>query len=153
MSSPRVVLGPMRLPFLLLTPCCVLLGIGTAARTTAQVNLAHAALVLVGALAAHISVNSLNEHFDFTSGLDLRTTRTPFSGGSGTLPANPEAARGALATGLVALVITALIGIYFLIVCRRVVRWDWLRSPSQRRLLWVHFGIATTQKSWCPSCA
>ena len=45
-------------------------------------------LALAGGLLAHISVNALNEYLDFTSGLDLTTLRTPFSGGSGTLPAN-----------------------------------------------------------------
>ena len=42
-------------------------------------------LVLVGGTAAHISVNALNEYLDFRSGLDARTVRTPFSGGSGAL--------------------------------------------------------------------
>jgi 1,4-dihydroxy-2-naphthoate octaprenyltransferase len=76
----------------------------------------YAVLAFLGALAAHISVNALNEYYDFKSGLDLRTRRTPFSGGSGTLAAHPEAARTALRTGLVALAVTALIGIYFMFV-------------------------------------
>jgi 1,4-dihydroxy-2-naphthoate octaprenyltransferase len=106
----------MRLPFLVLPPACVLLGVGTAAWTHGEINVLHALIVFVGSLAAHISVNALNEYFDFRSGLDFRTQPTPFSGGSGTLPANPEAARSALLTGLVTLGLTALIGIYFLIV-------------------------------------
>jgi 1,4-dihydroxy-2-naphthoate octaprenyltransferase len=56
----------------------------------------------------------LNEYFDFQSGLDMKTRRTPFSGGSGTLPENPEMARSALYLGLVAAGISALIGIFFL---------------------------------------
>jgi len=120
-SSPTgpglpAILGPMRLPFLILTPACVLLGIGTAAWSRAPINGLQVALVLIGAVAAHISVNVLNEYFDFKSGLDLTTQRTPFSGGSGTLPGNPKAARSALVTGLVALAITILVGIYFLVV-------------------------------------
>jgi 1,4-dihydroxy-2-naphthoate polyprenyltransferase len=113
MNSPKGLLGPMRVAFLVLPPVCVLLGVGTAAWSGGPVNLVHVALVLVGALAAHISVNALNEYFDFKSGLDLRTVRTPFSGGSGTLPADPAMARSALNTGLIALAITGVIGLYF----------------------------------------
>jgi 1,4-dihydroxy-2-naphthoate octaprenyltransferase len=94
----------------------VLLGAGTAAWTNGPINAIHLVLVFIGALAAHISVNALNEYFDFKSGLDLRTMRTPFSGGSGTLPANPAMARTALNTGLIALAITSLIGLYFTFV-------------------------------------
>jgi 1,4-dihydroxy-2-naphthoate octaprenyltransferase len=106
----------MRLPFLVLPPACVLLGVGTAVWTRGEINVFHAIIVFVGSLAAHISVNALNEYFDFRSGLDFRTQPTPFSGGSGTLPANPEAARSALITGLVTLGLTALLGLYFLVV-------------------------------------
>jgi 1,4-dihydroxy-2-naphthoate octaprenyltransferase len=116
MTALKVLLGPMRLPFLLLTPCCVLLGIGTAAWKSAQVSVFRIVLILIGAMAAHISVNALNEYFDFKSGLDFRTQRTPFSGGSGTLPAHAQAARLALATGLTTLAITGVIGIYFLTI-------------------------------------
>jgi 1,4-dihydroxy-2-naphthoate octaprenyltransferase len=106
----------MRLPFLVLPPACVLLGVGTAVWTQGRISLYYAILAFIGAVAAHISVNTLNEYHDFRSGLDLKTQRTPFSGGSGTLPAKPEAARSALTTGLVTLTIAGLIGIYFLLV-------------------------------------
>lgn len=116
MKDLKHLLGPMRLPFLVLPPACVLLGVGTAVWTHGQINVWHAILAFIGAVAAHISVNALNEYYDFRSGLDLKTRPTPFSGGSGTLPANPEAARTALTTGLVTLALTALIGLYFLTV-------------------------------------
>ena len=111
-----VILGPMRLPFLILTPACVVLGAATAVRSGAQVNLYYLSLAFVGAVAAHISVNALNEYHDFKSGLDFNTQPTPFSGGSGTLPKSPDKAHIALLTGLVSLAITALVGIYFLSV-------------------------------------
>jgi len=103
----------MRLPFLVLTPACVLVGLGTAVWTTGKVSVLHFALALIGAICAHISVNAFNEYFDFQSGLDGRTARTPFSGGSGTLPANPAAARKALAVSVITLLLTAAIGLYF----------------------------------------
>jgi len=105
----------MRIPFLLLTPACVLLGVVTAFWTCGHVNVLYISLVFIGALSAHISVNSLNEYFDFKSSLDFKTKRTPFSGGSGTLPENPNMARHALGTGLITFGITASIGIFFLI--------------------------------------
>ena len=71
-------------------------------------------LVLVGAVSAHICVNAFNEYFDFKSGLDAKTQRTPFSGGSGTLQAHPELERTALVLCLVTLGITALVGVFFL---------------------------------------
>ena len=79
----KTILGPMRLPFLILTPACVFLGVATAYRTNGSVDLFNVLLALLGALAAHISVNSFNEYSDFKSGLDEKTSRTPFSGGSG----------------------------------------------------------------------
>ncbi len=115
-ATPQALLGPMRLPFLILAPACVLLGIGAAFYRSGRVDLLQAVIVLIGAVAAHISVNALNEYFDFRSGLDLRTQRTPFSGGSGTLAAQPAMAPKALATGLVAMAVTAVVGLYFVFV-------------------------------------
>jgi 1,4-dihydroxy-2-naphthoate octaprenyltransferase len=108
------IFGPMRLPFLILNPACVALGAATANFSGRSINPWHLILVLIGAICAHISVNALNEYDDFKSGLDFKTQRTPFSGGSGTLPQNPDMARYALVTGMISLVIAALIGIYFL---------------------------------------
>ncbi|MGB7065006.1 MAG: prenyltransferase, partial [Syntrophobacteria bacterium] len=87
-----VIFGPMRLPFLILTPACVMLGAATAAWSGSELNLYYLALTFVGAVAAHISVNALNEYDDCKSGLDFNTQRTPFSGGSGTLPQSPDKA-------------------------------------------------------------
>lgn len=113
MKDFKFLLDPMRLPFLILTPACVVLGLATAIWTSGQVNWFHFFLVLIGALSAHISVNTFNEYFDFNSGLDAKTTRTPFSGGSGMLPENPEMGKAALIMAWVFLAITGVIGIYF----------------------------------------
>ena len=95
MKNFKFLLDPMRLPFLILTPACVVLGLATAIWTSGQINWFHFVLVLIGALSAHISVNTFNEYFDFKSGLDANTKRTPFSGGSGRLPETPEIAQPA----------------------------------------------------------
>lgn len=110
----QTVLQTARGPFLILTPVCVLTGIGAVAASGDSISLTALLLVLTGALCAHISVNALNEYLDFRSGLDLHTRRTPFSGGSGALPRNPGAAGPVLAFGVVTLLITVLIGLYFL---------------------------------------
>src|SRR4030042_859157 len=113
MTGIKDILGPMRVPFLILEPACVLVGVGTAAFSGAHLNLWHVLLVLLGAVCTHISVNAFNEYDDFRSGLDTRTQRTPFSGGSGTLQADPKMAKTALTTALVTLGIVTLTGIYF----------------------------------------
>ena len=116
MDKPVFHPGPMRAPFLVLTPACVVLGLGTAVWTSDNVSALHFAIALVGALAAHISVNAFNEYFDYRSGLDFKTRRTPFSGGSGTLPARPELARGGLVMAVVALAMVCAAGTYFFLV-------------------------------------
>lgn len=123
MKSLKLLLGPMRAPFLVLAPACVLLGVGTAIYGHAAFKVGYLLLVLIGAVAAHISVNSLNEYFDFRSGLDFKTMKTPFSGGSGTLPAQPGMARTALEMGLIALAVSGIVGLYF------TARWGWPILP------------------------
>ncbi len=104
----------MRVPFLLLTPVCVALGAAAAYFGQGAFRADWFLLALAGGLCAHISVNAINEYEDFKSGLDLRTTRTPFSGGSGTLPGNPEKAHWAAAIGGATLLLTILVGVFFL---------------------------------------
>ena len=116
MRKLKHLLGPMRVPFLILTPACVLLGVGAASWSSGEISILYLLLTFIGAVSAHISVNALNEYFDFRSGLDSMTERTPFSGGSGTLPGRPEMARSALNTGLITLSVTGLIGLYFLYI-------------------------------------
>jgi len=113
MKNFKFLLDPMRLPFLILTPACVVLGLATAVWTEGAVNWLHFLLVLVGAVSAHISVNAFNEYFDFDSGLDEKTQRTPFSGGSGRLQQNPELGKPALFMAWSFLGLVAVIGIYF----------------------------------------
>lgn len=117
MSDRLAWLGVIRGRFLLLALACVALGVAVALQTRALDGafLADALLVLLGALAAHAAVNALNEYGDYRSGLDLRTARTPFSGGSGTLVAAPQHLGKALLLGLGGVALTAGIGLYFLI--------------------------------------
>lgn len=116
MNKFKSLLGLMRLPFLVLSPVCVAIGVGTAHWQTGIINWWHVLLVLIGALSAHISVNTFNEYFDFRSGLDARTQRTPFSGGSGTLPTDPKLEKTALVLACTAFSITTAVGLYFVLL-------------------------------------
>ena len=58
-------------------------------------------------------MNAFNEYSDFRSGLDLHTHRTPFSGGSGSLPAAPGYVSWALAWAVLSLALAVVIGLYF----------------------------------------
>ena len=79
-------------------------------------NLFYAILALVGLLLCHSSVNILNDYFDFKSGVDLKTRQTPFSGGSGLLPAGRLKPRQVLWYGTICLILAVPVGIYFTIV-------------------------------------
>ena len=61
----------------------------------------------------HAAVNALNEASDMATGIDLRTTRTPFSGGSGTLPAGRLSVRATRVFAYTCAVIGGLIGGWF----------------------------------------
>jgi len=120
MNDLKALLGPARVPFLTLPPVVTLLGLASAVwRTGGHVHYRYFWLALLGGLAAHISVNALNEYYDFKTGLDELTQRTPFSGGSGTLQRRPDLATKALWLGILSALIVILIGVFFLW------RWGW----------------------------
>ncbi len=110
----KTVVQSMRFPFLVLTPVCIFLGVSTVIANQTNISLLSLVLALLGALLAHISVNTLNEYFDFKSGLDLITIRTKFSGGSGALPQNPEMLSTVLTVGIASLIATVMIGFFFI---------------------------------------
>jgi 1,4-dihydroxy-2-naphthoate octaprenyltransferase len=78
-------------------------------------NPLYALLTFAGALCLHASVNVLNDYFDFTSGIDLATTPTPFSGGSMMLPSKLLTPKSVLSGGLLFLAIGTAVGAYFVV--------------------------------------
>jgi 1,4-dihydroxy-2-naphthoate octaprenyltransferase len=110
----KTLIKAARLPFLALTPICILYAYSLAQIGHVEVSLSNTFVILVGALAAHLAVNLLNEYQDFQSGLDLITIKTPFSGGSGALPNDPTNARIVLFAGVLCLVVVTIVGIYLL---------------------------------------
>jgi 1,4-dihydroxy-2-naphthoate octaprenyltransferase len=79
-------------------------------------HLGHAILAFIGLLLCHISVNVLNDYYDYKSGIDLKTRRTPFSGGSGFLPAASLKPEHVFRFGLACFLLAVPIGVYFVLV-------------------------------------
>lgn len=104
----------IRAPFLPLSIVLAFLGAAMAWYDGAF-HIGHALLAGFGILMAHISVDVLNEYFDFKSGIDLNTEKTPFSGGSGALPQGLLSAKQALWLGMGSFIVLIPIGAYFVL--------------------------------------
>jgi 1,4-dihydroxy-2-naphthoate octaprenyltransferase len=100
--------------FLLLSVVLAFLGVSIA-WYDGYFHLGYALLTFLGLLLCHISVNVLNDYFDYESGIDLETKRTPFSGGSGILPTARLKPRQVLWLGLGSLILAVPIGVYFVV--------------------------------------
>jgi 1,4-dihydroxy-2-naphthoate octaprenyltransferase len=101
-----------RPPFLLLTPITYSVGIASA-YIVGSFDVFRALLGLVGVLLAHISINVINDYFDYKSGLDFTTKPTPFSGGSGMLISGTLQAKDVYRFAMGSLIIGSAIGLYF----------------------------------------
>jgi 1,4-dihydroxy-2-naphthoate polyprenyltransferase len=101
--------------FLILSIVLTFLGT-TIAWYDGNISIWHAILAGIGLILTHASVNILNDYFDFRSGIDLAVKRTPFSGGSGILPAGFLTQRQVLWLGIACFILAIPIGIYFIIV-------------------------------------
>jgi 1,4-dihydroxy-2-naphthoate octaprenyltransferase len=115
--SLKVWIQEVRPQYLLLPVVLILIGTTEAIwENGGTISYLYAVLALFGLCCAHASVNVLNDYFDFKSGVDLKTLKTPFSGGSGILPAGKMTARQVLWYGLVLFFLTIPIGIFFTVV-------------------------------------
>lgn len=100
--------------FLMLSPLCAGLAVTSAWYDGHAPGGLAILLVLLAVLLAHAAVNLFNEHHDFASGLDATTVRTPFSGGSGSLPRHPGAAEVVRRAAFACLAGVVAIGTWFL---------------------------------------
>jgi len=100
--------------FLLLSPILSFLGMSIALYN-GSFNTLYFILAAVGLVLLHASVNTLNDYSDYKTGVDLKTRRTPFSGGSGFLPSRLLKPSTVLKIGLGSIILAAPIGIYFLV--------------------------------------
>jgi 1,4-dihydroxy-2-naphthoate octaprenyltransferase len=112
MAGIKEYAGVARAPFLLLPPTLVAAGAAAAAWDGAF-SWARTLLAVFGLVVLHMAVNILNEWSDMRTGIDLETKRTPFSGGSGTLPAGGMDSKTALVFGLVCSGLGLAIGLWF----------------------------------------
>ena len=108
----RSFAGVARAPFLLLPPTLVASG-AAAAAWDGSFSWLRTLLAGVGLVALHMAVNIFNEWSDMRTGIDLHTDRTPFSGGSGTLPAGGMSTRTAFFFGVVCSAVGLAIGLFF----------------------------------------
>lgn len=114
MSPSRLApyLGVARANFLLLPVTLVAAGAAAAAWDGAFSWMATLGAT-VGLVLLHAAVNALNEASDMTTGIDLMTERTPFSGGSGTLPAGRLSVGATRAFAYACVAVAAVIGAWF----------------------------------------
>jgi len=112
MSRLPAYLGVARAPFLLLPVTLVAAG-AAAGFYEGHFSAPRTLLALVGLVALHVAVNVFNEVSDMRTGVDLHTSRTPFSGGSGTLPGGLLDVRSARVFGTVAALVGLAIGAFF----------------------------------------
>ncbi len=78
-------------------------------------NIGTAVLAGIGLILAHASCNTLNDYFDYKSGVDKVTNITPFSGGSGIIRQGLLTPREVFWFGTICLLIDVPIGLYFCI--------------------------------------
>jgi len=108
----KIWLLETRPQFLILDIVLAILGTSVAA-FEGYFNLSYALLGLLGLILIHISVNALNDYFDFKSGIDLVARRTPFSGGSGMIPAQKMKPCEVLCLGIVSFIMAVTVGVFF----------------------------------------
>ncbi len=114
MSKAGAFFGVARAPFLLLPVTLIVCGAG-AASFDGAFSWSRSLVALVGLVALHMTVNIFNEVSDYRTGIDLETERTPFSGGSGTLPTGGITPRTATIFGTVSAGVGAGVGVWFLL--------------------------------------
>lgn len=114
MSRMKTWLMEIRAPFLLVTLVSVLVAVSVAVYQSYHINALYLGLAFLGALLSHVAVNVFNEYFDYKSGVDFKTTKTPFSGGSGVLPAGLLNPRSVYVLGISCVAAIVAIGGYFI---------------------------------------
>lgn len=112
-----------RPPFLLLSVILVILGTSVAVYD-GFFNPLYFIVTIAGLVLAHISVNVLNDYFDYKTGIDLETKRTPFSGGSGLLAEGLLSPPSTMKFGLACFLLAIPLALYLLITV------GWLLLPT-----------------------
>jgi 1,4-dihydroxy-2-naphthoate octaprenyltransferase len=95
----------------------ILVSLGTAiAAYEGFLNWGYFFLAMIGSILVHMTVNVINDYYDYVDGIDLNTQRTPFSGGSGVLTSNLLKPKQAFWFATICLLVAMGIGFYFVMV-------------------------------------
>jgi len=109
-------LKAIRIRFVLASIIAVGNGLGVTYSIVKSINVEYAALTFIGVICLHISIDLLNDYWDYKRGIDKVTKRTKFSGGSGVLPENILTSKSVYIAGILFLVIGTLVGGYLVLV-------------------------------------
>ncbi|OGJ89971.1 MAG: hypothetical protein A2268_08290 [Candidatus Raymondbacteria bacterium RifOxyA12_full_50_37] len=142
----RLLFFETRPKFLLLPFAVVFLG-SAIAKFHGYTHPAWSLLCLAGLLLLHISTNVLNDYFDYKSGIDQRTTPTPFSGGSGYIISGVMKPAQVLWFGVIAFSLALPIGAYFVYMAGLKILWIFVLGAivvlfGTSHLTRLGFGIA-----------
>lgn len=112
--SLKVWLRAIRFRFLAASAIAVSCGLAlTVCLNPLEFSVLNAILIYLGVFCLHSSVDLLNDYFDFKRGIDLRTKKTKFSGGTGVLPEGLLSPTRVYLAGIVFLLIGLIIGGFF----------------------------------------
>ena len=103
----------IRVRFLLASVIAVSVGLSLNWWQSSSVNWLDAVMTFAGVMALHASVDLLNDFWDFKRGIDVRTTKTKMSGGTGVLPEGLLKPSSVYRAGIIFLIIGSVIGGYF----------------------------------------
>lgn len=106
----------IRVRFLLSSIIAVCLGLAINWWQHQTIDIFNAVLTFAGVMALHASVDLLNDYWDFKRNIDTKTKPTKFSGGTGVLPEGLLKPKEVYVAGVVALILGAAIGGYFIFV-------------------------------------
>ncbi len=112
----KVWLRAIRFRFLAASAIAVTCGLTLAVcLNPSEFNIVNAVLIYLGIFCLHSSVDLLNDYFDFKRGIDLRTKKTKFSGGTGVLPEGLLSPNSVYIAGIVFLLVGLTIGGVFVV--------------------------------------
>lgn len=113
----NIWLRAIRFRFLAASAIAVSCGLALAIWTSpSQFNILNSILIYLGIFCLHSSVDLLNDYFDFKRGIDMRTKKTKFSGGTGVLPEGLLSPKSVYLAGIIFLFMGLTIGGVFVIL-------------------------------------
>jgi len=110
-----VWLRVIRVRFLLASIIAVSVGLAINWRQNSTVDPLDAVLTFAGVMALHVSVDLLNDYWDYKRGIDTATKRTKMSGGTGVLPEGLLKPSTVYRAGIGFLILGSVIGFYFVL--------------------------------------